>query len=56
MLSWDPEKRSSAEYMLNHPWLSMPAVYETRISQVDRETQLAKQKLAAEKGEPIDLD
>ena len=32
MLHWDPDKRSSAESMLNHPWLSMPANYETRIT------------------------
>jgi serine/threonine protein kinase len=25
MLHWDPDKRASAQAMLNHPWLTMPA-------------------------------
>ena len=37
MLHWDPDKRASAEFMLNHPWLTMPANYETRITQAERE-------------------
>ena len=41
MLVWDPDKRASAETMLNHPWLTMPAKYDTRITQAERE-QLAE--------------
>ena len=37
MLHWDPDKRHSAETMLNHPWLSMPNNYETRLTQAERE-------------------
>ena len=37
MLQWDPDKRHSAETMLNHPWLSMPNNYETRLTQAERE-------------------
>lgn len=32
MLNWDPEKRASAEKLLDHPWLKEPSNYETRIS------------------------
>ena len=32
MLHWDPEKRSSAQTMLDHPWLTMPANYKTKLS------------------------
>ena len=37
MLHWDPDKRASAEQMLSHPWLTMPANYETRITPAERE-------------------
>ena len=57
MLHWDPDKRASAECMLNHPWLTMPAVYDTHISADEREQLMAKQKLAQERGgEPLDLE
>ena len=32
MLHWDPEKRASAKTMLDHPWLTMPANYKTKLS------------------------
>jgi serine/threonine protein kinase len=32
MLDWDPEKRASAQQMLDHPWLKMPRIYETKMS------------------------
>jgi serine/threonine-protein kinase SRPK3 len=32
MLHWDPEKRASAWTMLDHPWLTMPANYKTKLS------------------------
>lgn len=40
MLHWDPDKRASAESMLNHPWLTMEANYNTRVSQEEREAHL----------------
>ena len=30
MLAWDPEKRATAQQMLNHPWLQMESNYETK--------------------------
>lgn len=33
MLSWDHEKRATAQQMLKHPWLSMPANYETKYTE-----------------------
>lgn len=42
--------------MLNHPWLQMPANYDTRLSQAEREQLVQRQKLALEKGEPLDLE
>ena len=32
MLNWDPDKRASAESMMEHPWLKMEAKYETRMT------------------------
>ena len=42
MLHWDPDKRASAESMLDHPWLTMPAVYDTKLTQADREQLMHK--------------
>lgn len=33
MLEWDPEKRASAQKMLQHPWLQAEANYDTRMSE-----------------------
>ena len=33
MLEWDPQNRATAQQMLSHPWLSMPAVYETKMKE-----------------------
>ena len=32
MLEWDPEKRASAQSMLNHPWLKMDKKYDTKMT------------------------
>ena len=56
MLQWDPDKRASAETMLNHPWLTMEANYNTRVTPQEREAQLKQQEKARELGEPFDLD
>ena len=42
--------------MLSHPWLTMPANYETRITPAEREQMVHKQRLAQERGEPLDLE
>ena len=44
MLVWDQDKRASAETMLDHPWLTMPASYDFRLTkeQFDAEQKLAK--------------
>ena len=56
MLHWDPDKRASAETMLNHPWLSMPANYNTKISQSEREQLQQKQRLAQESADPYESE
>ena len=56
MLHWDPDKRASAECMLSHPWLTMPARYETKLTSAERESLVQKQRLAQERGEPLDLE
>ena len=33
MLDWNPDKRASAQKMLDHPWLKMQANYETRMTE-----------------------
>ena len=33
MLDWDPQRRASARQMLSHPWLFMPAIYETKMAE-----------------------
>ena len=32
LLAWDPDKRASAQTALDHPWLTMPENYETRMT------------------------
>lgn len=33
MLNWDPDKRVPAQKMLEHPWLKMPANYDTKMNE-----------------------
>jgi serine/threonine-protein kinase SRPK3 len=33
MLGWDPEKRASAQTMLDHPWLTMEKSYDTKMTE-----------------------
>lgn len=42
MLRWHHDKRATAQQMLNHPWLTMPANYNTRYS--DHEFEIIKMK------------
>ena len=37
MLTWDPDKRATAESMLDHPWLKMEANYDTGLTQEEFE-------------------
>ncbi len=58
MLHWDQEKRATAQEMLDHPWLKMPWVEETKMSEKEHEAALLKKKLmdiddGKEKDEPV---
>jgi serine/threonine protein kinase len=63
MLEWDPEKRASAQDMLNHPWLHSEPNYDSKMSAEELEVkfkkdELKKQKkdLAQSSGEVLELD
>ena len=45
MLNWDPEKRNSAQEMLNHPWLSSEANYDYYMSEKEVNARALKKKL-----------
>lgn len=49
MLEWDPEKRASAQTMLNHPWLNMKSDFESRLTPEELKEQLEKEKELEEK-------
>jgi serine/threonine-protein kinase SRPK3 len=42
MLGWYPEKRATAQQMLQHPWLNMSANYEYKYSDREYEVMLLK--------------
>ena len=46
LLAWDPDKRASAQTALDHPWLTMPENYETRMTaeEFQRYTMRSKEK------------
>lgn len=48
MLNWDPEKRASAQQMLDHPWLKMPKNYETRMSEEEYQKYTERQSILRE--------
>lgn len=54
MLRWDPDKRASAEEMLNHPWLRMDANYETRLTKEQFNAVMEKQKLEKDLNQELD--
>ena len=43
MLEWDPDRRATAERMLDHPWLSMPADYSAKMSEEELQEYMARQ-------------
>eukprot|EP00826_Nyctotherus_ovalis_P002390 TRINITY_DN10476_c0_g1_i11.p5 TRINITY_DN10476_c0_g1~~TRINITY_DN10476_c0_g1_i11.p5 ORF type:complete len:117 (-),score=18.01 TRINITY_DN10476_c0_g1_i11:73-423(-) len=45
MLEWDPQKRASAKEMLAHPWLNMPANYDTKMKEKDYKHMMLLQTL-----------
>ena len=42
MLRWHHDKRATAQQMLSHPWLTMPANYKTRYT--DQEFEINKMR------------
>jgi serine/threonine protein kinase len=52
MLDWDPDRRFSAQKMLDHPWLKMPANYETRMTEEELAEYLQRQQMMADIMEP----
>jgi serine/threonine protein kinase len=48
MLDWNPEKRASAQQMLDHPWLKMPSVYDTRMNEEEMHRYLERQTMLKE--------
>ena len=45
MLGWYPEKRATAQAMLNHPWLDMKSSYEYKYSDREYEVMMLKKQL-----------
>jgi serine/threonine-protein kinase SRPK3 len=45
MLEWDPEKRASAQDMLNHPWLHAEPNYNSKMSAEELEIKFKKDEL-----------
>jgi len=37
MLTWHHDRRATAEQMLKHPWLQMPANYEYRLTEKEHQ-------------------
>ncbi len=42
MLEWYPEKRATAQTMLNHPWLKKEANYDYKLSDKEYEVMMLK--------------
>ena len=45
MLSWNHEKRATAQQMLKHPWLSMPVIYDTKYTEKEFEIMKLKKEM-----------
>ena len=57
MLKWHHDKRASAQEMLNHPWLNMPANYETRYTKLEFDRlQLKKLKPESKPSNELQVD
>ena len=48
MLDWDPERRASAQKMLDHPWLKMPKVYDAKMTDDEYQKYMQRQSLLHE--------
>eukprot|EP00826_Nyctotherus_ovalis_P034859 TRINITY_DN2941_c0_g1_i1.p2 TRINITY_DN2941_c0_g1~~TRINITY_DN2941_c0_g1_i1.p2 ORF type:complete len:137 (-),score=54.61 TRINITY_DN2941_c0_g1_i1:70-480(-) len=48
MLEWDPQKRATAQQMLSHPWLNMPANYDTMMKEKEYKHMSLLKKLNGE--------
>jgi serine/threonine-protein kinase SRPK3 len=60
MLNYYPERRATAQSMLNHPWLYMPANFDTQMSEREYERMIMikrnkKEKAPVEEPSKIDL-
>lgn len=46
MLHWDPDKRSSAQTMLDHPWLTMPSNYNSKLTPEEYQAEKARYEMS----------
>lgn len=45
MLTWVPEKRATAQEMLEHPWLKTPGTYDYKYSDREYEVMMLKKQM-----------
>ena len=50
MLRYQPDQRVTAEEILNHPWLSMPANFDYLMSDREHQSMIIKSKEKKQKG------
>ncbi len=50
MLQWYPEKRATAQQMLNHPWLTSPGTYDYKLSDREYEVMMLKKTMTDSAG------
>lgn len=55
MLEWDPQKRATAQQMLSHPWLDMPANYDTLMKEKEYKHMSVLKKLNGEDDEAVSI-
>ena len=52
MLDWDPDKRVSAQKMLEHPWLKMQPSYDTKMTDEELAEYLQRQQTVGDIMDP----
>jgi serine/threonine-protein kinase SRPK3 len=59
MLEWNPEKRASAQQMLNHPWLQMESNYDNRFTKEEmkeyKEKKKAQDKISENENQNVEM-